>query len=60
MKYLRRNLDEPQPELTESMADFKKARFGNSRIGAGLNRLPEFRQGTLETSDNPNQQMPPI
>ena len=54
MKYLRRNLDEPQPELTASMADFKKARFGNSKIGAGLTRLPEFRQGTLPT-DNQHQ-----
>ena len=43
MKYLRRNLDEPQPDLKTSMADFKKARFGgNSKIGAGLARLPEF------------------
>ena len=47
MKYLRRNHDEPQPELTESMVDFKKKRFGNSKIGAGLSRLPEFRQANI-------------
>ena len=51
MKYLRRNMDEPQPELTESMQDFKKKRFGNSRIGAGLSRLPEFRQATFDTDN---------
>jgi len=29
------------------MADFKKERFGNSKIGAGLSFLPEFRSGSL-------------
>ena len=50
MKYLRRNQDEPQPDLKQSMVDFKKQRFGNSRIGAGLTKLPEFRQATTVTS----------
>ena len=52
MNYLRRNQDDPQPELTESMADFKKKRFGNSRIGAGLKRLPEFRTATFVDENN--------
>ena len=48
MKYLRRNQDEPQPDLKTSMADFKKARFGaNSKIGAGLARLPEFQRAVF-------------
>ena len=57
MKYLRRNQDEPQPDLHESMADFKQARFGgNSKIGQGLTRLPEFRQASVLPSGN--QQFP--
>ena len=41
MRYLRRNEEDPQPDLQTSMQDFKKARFGgNSKIGAGLTRLP--------------------
>ena len=52
MKYLRRNQEEPQPDLSTSMADFKKARFGNSKIGAGLARLPEFRQASFANHMN--------
>ena len=53
LRYLRRNQEDPQPDLQTSLVDFKKARFGNSKIGAGLSRLPEFRQATFA---NPDQQ----
>ena len=44
MRNLRRNQEEPQPDLKTSMHDFKKARFGGaSKIGAGLSKLPEFK-----------------
>ena len=40
LKYLRRNNDEQTSvPLTTSLEDFKKARFANSKIGAGVNKL---------------------
>ena len=40
MKYLRRNNDDTTAvPLQTSLEDFKKARFGNSKIGSGVAKL---------------------
>ena len=52
-QYLRRNQEDPQPDLKMSLADFKDKRFGgNSKIGAGLSRLPTFKQATSTGDSN--------